>query len=94
MQKQIAVILFAAFALTGCAPQPDAAKQQQAVTADGQTVVAEQTPGGPKKKCANQVGSRLAPCGEGSTGDYVAGSTGQAWREATDAQFRPLPSPH
>ena len=72
MKTGIAVSLLAALALGGCTPPSDAAKPQ--------TVAADQVPVH-KKKCADQMGSRLAPCGEGSTGDYTTSTSGQAYKD-------------
>lgn len=92
MKNEIAVLLVAALALSGCAPQAEATKQQRASVSADQAVVADQEPA-LKKKCSNQTGSRLAPCGDGATGDYVQGASGDAYRQ-TSAVTRPTTSPH
>ena len=73
MKMQLGAAMMAALLLSACAqPTPPADQAQIAGSA---------TPN--KKKCSDQTGSRLAPCGEGSTGDYVSGSSGDFWRQAS-----------
>ena len=91
MKLKMTLVLLAALALGGCASQSDAAKQQAAAATDqAQTALEDQSPTAKKKKCTDQTGSRLAPCGEGSTGDYVAGTSGEAYKE--NVMGRPAPS--
>lgn len=81
MKTYLSAALVAALVLGGCAAQNDASKQQAGAAPAANVATADQA-APVKKKCSNQTGSRLAPCGEGSTTDAVQGTGGDDYRNS------------
>lgn len=81
MKLNFGVAMLATLLLAACA-SPQAAGPTAAGASADQTQVVSDAPVAKKKKCGDQTGSRLAPCGEGSTGDAVQGSSGDSYRDA------------
>ncbi len=82
MKMHFGVALIAALLLSACAQPKPAAPATADAAASDQTQVAAAAPA-KKKRCSDQTGSRLAPCGDGATGDSVQGSSGDAYRDAS-----------
>lgn len=77
MKTYLGVAMTAVLLLSACAQPKPAAPAAAAATAGApadQTQTASAAPV-KKKKCSDQTGSRLAPCGESS--DAVQGASGQ-----------------
>ena len=80
MKTYLGVAMAATLLLSACAqPKPDAPATANGAAADQTQVATDAAP--KKKKCSDQTGSRLAPCGDGATGDYVQGSSGESYKE-------------